>query len=240
MVDRLRREISIDPSFLDSTGRLGIPDTSDLFMDMAAEHSNLLGIGQNELGKTGGFWLTVKSMIRFYRRPGFGEHAVLETWPEAPDRRKCMRDYILTGEGGTLAAGKTEWAVLDFSTGRLRHVDTIYPEGLSISDDISMEDEFRRFDEDLADGELLGTYRVRSTDIDMGGHMNNVAYIRAFASMYSTEEWNALDITYLEVWYRAQCFEGETLTAKYRKRESCTEVSLFKEDGTCALQLRFS
>ncbi|MBR5045214.1 MAG: hypothetical protein IKX27_06310 [Oscillospiraceae bacterium] len=240
MTGEFSKEISIVPSLCDSSGKLGIPDTAALFMDIAAEHSDSLGIGQKDLNALGGFWLTVKTMLRFFRRPGFGEKATLTTWPEIPDKRRCLRDYVLASGGEVLCCGKTEWAVLDMTSGRLRHVDSIYPEGLELTDRSSISDPFTRFEDELTDGELLGRYTVRSTDIDLGGHMNNVAYLRAFASLFSSAEWNAADLQSVEIWYRAQCFEGEELAVYRKPKGNCTEASFIKSDGNCALQLRYS
>lgn len=239
MNSEFSKTISIVPSICDSSGRLGIPDAAALFMDIAAEHSNILGIGQNVLGAQGGFWLTVKTMLRFNRRPYFAEEVTLTTWPEIPDKRRCLRDYVISAGGDVLCCGKTEWAVLDIATGRLRHVDSLYPADLELTDRTSMDDPFTRFEDELPDGELLGRYTVRSTDIDLGGHMNNVAYLRAFSSLFSSDVWNRADIEFMEIWYRAQCFEGEELTVLQKKREDCTEASFIKEDGSCALQLRY-
>lgn len=227
------------PSRCDSTGRLGIPETAAMFMDIAAEHSNALGIGQNELAKSGGFWLTVKTMIRFFRRPAFAETVETVTWPEVPDRRKCLRDYTLSGDGGILACGKTEWAIIEPATGALKKVDDIYPAELELTSGSCMDDIFTRFEDRWDDAEEIGTYTVASTDVDMGHHMNNVAYIRAFASMFSTVQWNAMDISFIEVWYRAQCFEGEKLVLKRRRYEDRSEAAFVKEDGKTALLIRY-
>ncbi|MBP0969144.1 MAG: hypothetical protein J5744_03260 [Oscillospiraceae bacterium] len=239
MESKLTKAIRISPSMCDSSGRLGIPDTASLFMDIAAEHSDRLGIGQIKLKSEGGFWLTIKTIMRFYRKPGFSEEAELSTWPEYPEKRRCYRDYLLSGTDGPLAAGKTEWGILDMDTGRLRHLDSIYPAGLELSDISALSDEFVRFDEDMSADDILGTFIVRSTDIDLGNHMNNVAYIRAFASLFSSSDWNRMDIKFIEIWYRSQSLEGDVITARKRERGDCSEVSFFKEDGTCTAQIRY-
>ena len=120
METRCRREITILPSMCDGAGRLSIPDTFALFMDIAAEHANALGCGVYDMAEKGLYWLTVRTRVRFTRRPALMEKAVLTTWPEAPGRLRANRDYLLEGPGGILAAGKTEWAVLDQATGKLR------------------------------------------------------------------------------------------------------------------------
>ena len=239
MTDTYSKKMTVNASLCDSSGRLGIHNTADLFMDIAGEHARILGCSQPDLMKTGGFWLTVRSMFRFLRRPSLLEDIEVSTWPGIPETRRCFRDYLITGEGGVLAAGRTEWAVMDTETGRLRHLDGIYPDDIVLSDRKAMTEEFTRFGDSLESGEIIGTYTVRSTDIDLGHHMNNTAYIRAFETLFSADEWNEMDIKYLEVWYRSQCFEGETLTARRTVFPDRTEAGFFHEDGSCALQLRY-
>lgn len=239
MNDTYSRTMLNNASLCDSSGRLGIHNAADLFMDIAGEHARLLGCGQPDLMKTGGFWLTVRSMFRFYRRPSLLEEVEVSTWPGIPESRRCFRDYQISGEGGILAAGRTEWAVMDIATGRLRHLDGIYPEDLELTGRRAMSEEFVRFGTEIDSGEVIGAYTVQSTDIDLGHHMNNTAYLRAFESLFSSEEWNRMDLRYLEVWYRSQCFEGETLTARRAEFPDRTEAGFFHEDGTCALQLRY-
>ena len=239
MTDTYTRKQSIGASLCDSSGRLGIHNAADLFMDVAGDHACLLGCGQPDLMRTGGFWLTVRSMFRFFRRPSLLEETELSTWPEAPEARRCFRDYLLTGEDGVLAAGRTEWAVMDIAGGKLRHLDDLYPEDIVLSGKRAMTEEFTRFSSDLDQGEIIGTYTVRSTDIDLGQHMNNTAYLRAFESLFTAEKWNSMDLRFLEVWYRSQCFEGETFTARETVFPDRTEAGFFHADGTCALQLRY-
>ena len=239
MTDTYTKKQIIGASLCDSSGRLGIHNAADLFMDIAGEHADLLGCGQPYLVRTGGFWLTVRSMFRFHKRPSMLEETDISTWPEVPGTRRCYRDYLLTKDGETLVTGKTEWAIMDIASGRLRHIEGIYPEDMELSGKLSMTDEFVRFGEELDSGEIIGTYTLKSTDIDIGGHMNNTAYLRAFESLFPSKEWNSMDIRFLEVWYRSQCFEGETLTARRIVYPDRTEAGFFHEDGSCALQLRY-
>jgi acyl-ACP thioesterase len=65
---------------------------------------------------------------------------------------------------------------------------------------------------------------VRSTDIDLGGHMNNAAYVRALAALFSCGQWQDMEMRELEIAYRAPCFEGDTLC--WQKREDGSVLTL--------------
>ena len=51
MTNKLEKTFAIVPSQCDSTARLGIPNAFSLFMDIATEHADQLGIRQRENGR---------------------------------------------------------------------------------------------------------------------------------------------------------------------------------------------
>ena len=67
--------------------------------------------------------------------------------------------------------------------------------------------------------------------------MNNVAYIRAVLSAFSCSELESMNITSLEVAYRAQCYEGEVLSIRKRIVDNGMEIGVVKEDGKTATTL---
>lgn len=233
------REMTVLPSMCDADGLLGIPNAFALFMDLATEHAEVLGIGFRDLWPKGLFWLTARTKIRFYRRPRMVETVALRTWPETPERSRCNRDYRMERGGEVLIEGKTEWMVMNMKTGRLHPADSVFPEGLELLPDRVLPEPFLRMADDFCDAEDLGTYLVRSTDIDIGGHMNNAAYVRAIAGMFSTEAWRALAVREMEMAYRTPCYEGDALLLQRRRSEDTTELRLSRDGKTIALaQLR--
>ncbi len=239
MIDVYKKQIEIAPSLCDYSGHLSVPDVFGLFMDIATAHANSLGIGYAELAEKDLYWLTVKTKIRIVKRPFMNSSAELATWPEHPDRLFCTRDYTLSAGEELLACGKTEWGTINTKTGRLAPVAEIYPKELVISDAIALPDPFARFEHGF-DGELIGEYTVKSTDIDVGGHMNNVAYVRAFAGFFSTEEWTELDPSDIEIIFKNQCFEGDKLLFKKRIADGIMTVQAFLPDGKAAVQIVIS
>lgn len=239
MDNRFRKELVILPSRCDSSGRLGIPDTFALFMDIAAEHAQALGCGIRDLGERGLFWLTVRTRVRFARRPDMMEKAVLTSWPEAPGRLRSDRDYLLEGEGGLLAAGKTEWAVLEQSTGRLRPSKEVYDPELVFFPETVWEEPFSRMPDEPM--EEYARYAVRSVDMDLGAHMNNVAYLRSLAGTFSVPEWQDMQIRELEIAYRTPCHEGDVLIWQRRTQpDGSLILRAVREDEKTAVQARIT
>ena len=223
------------PSMADAGGRLGIPNTFGLFMDIASIHAGMLGSGVDDMARRGLFWLTVKTQIVFYDRPRVMERISARTWPESPGKIRCNRSYQLLRGDEVLVAGKTEWAVMDLRTKQLAPLTGVYPPALSFDLPSASVLPFARI-QDGGDGwQPFAEYRVRSTDIDVGGHMNNAAYVRALLGAFATEELKTLHIGRMDVIFRSPCFEGETLSLERRKSESGLDLRFVKDGGTALL-----
>lgn len=231
-----KKDFLITPSICDYSGYLSVADTFSVLQDLATESADALGVGFKGMAARNLFWLTAKTIVRFYRRPFMSDVVTLTTWPEHPEGLKCFRDYTVTCGDELLIAGKTLWAVYDTKTGGLHKVEEVYPEGLDLIDDIALTDDFSHVRPGFK-GEELGRYTIRSTDIDVGGHMNNAAYVHAFAGMFSVEEWKKMNYPIVEVHFKNQCFEGDTLTFSKTEENGILHAEAVREDGKTALQV---
>ena len=231
----LKTEYSADytilPSMCDSSARLGISHALDLFMDMGTLHSRVLGVGPADLFPKGLFWLTVRTKARFFRRPALLEDVTVHTWPIRSEGMRCLREYEIDHNGETLVSARTEWALLDTATGSLKPVDDIFPADLACPEKPVFDDPFARVDPDFSGAEALGIYRVRSTDIDLGRHMNNVAYARALLGLFSSERLRDMRVSGIELNFRSPCREGDELHFYIRSAEDSAEVGAFLPDG---------
>ncbi len=236
MKNRYEKNYTIGPSDCDHRSVLSIPAAFDIFMDMAAEHAENLGVGTKFMMETGNFWLTAKTRIHFIKRPHMMQNVILETWPHEPRGAQDIRDYrIKSVSGDVLVEGKTQWAVLNTKTGSLVKVGDIFPEGFTQYEETMLPEPFARISENVADCEEYASYKVRSVDIDLGGHMNNVAYVRALFGTFTSKELDALDIKDCEICYKQSCYEGDVL--KYYKRvlDDGMEVIVLNEDSRAVI-----
>lgn len=235
MGEKLTKEAIIPISLCDFDGVLGIPETFSMMMDLATEHAQSIDLGISSIGKKSLFWLAVRTRIRFIRRPKIEERVSLSTWPEKPQRLRNNRSYLVEKNGERLVEGKTEWAILNTETGRLVKGDDVYPKGLDFEPESVFDDPFERVKDSFEESEQFAQYTVRSTDIDLGGHMNNAAYPRALFSVFSTEERKAMKLSGIDVRFVSPSFEGETLLLYRHQNEEKTEYAMKKQDGTTVL-----
>lgn len=220
----------------DHSGHLGLDHACSLCMDLAGAHAALLGCGVAQLARQGRWWVAVKTLLRLERRPALGQLCQASTWPEPPGRVSSCRDYLLQCGDETLLRARTEWAVLD-GAGRLQAARELYAPELRFAPERALDRPFRRFPGTFPDPPFAD-YRVRSTDIDLAGHMNNAAYVRMLLGLFSTAELDAQPLRELELHYRAAAYEGETLLLRRRDTPEGLELEATKPAGEAVLLAR--
>ena len=230
----------IPVSGCDHRAKASVPYLAALFMDLATEHSEKMGIGRDAMEVSGTFWIAVRTKMKIHDLPYRMDEVTVSTWPEVPGRIRCNRYYTVTKNGKTMAEAKTEWAIIDLKSGRPQKLSVLYPEGMEHLTDVVCEEPFVRFDDDFADAEITDTYKVRSTDIDFGQHMNNVAYLRALFGSFSCEELNGMSVGEVEIAFKAQSYEGDVLTIRRRKSEGYTDYAMVRENGDISAVIRIS
>lgn len=233
-----QQDMYIPISLCDREGKLSLAGTFALFMDLAAVHAELLGLGARDMQARGLFWLTVKTKIRFLRRPRLMEKVTASTRPIAPEKVRSIREYRLEQAGALLIEGKTEWAVIDAATGRLRPMTDLFSSDLELAKTPSYPAPFARVNPDFSGERELGSFRVRSVDIDIGRHMNNAAYLQEIFGTMRSEELAGLPQGEIEIVFRTPCFEGEILRVLRRDTEDGCELAALKQDGTPAVLIR--
>ena len=231
-------DFTILPSVCDFDGMLSTADCFGLFMDAAAAHADALGVGIFAMQQRGLFWLTVRTKVHFLRRPRMLERVTVHTRPIAPEKVRSIREYRLMQGDELLAEGKTEWTVVETPAGKIHPMQDVFPTAVEMAAAPQYAAPFCRIDPKFDAAAHFADYTVRATDIDVGGHMNNVAYLRALFSLLPVEAQRALPRDTVEIAFRAPCFEGETLACCRRASEDAMEFGLVKPDGTVGALIR--
>ena len=228
------RKQTITPGLCDASGRLGCTDTFRLFQDVASEHAERMGLGGIAMQKRHAFWMTVRTRVHFYKRPWMMQEVDLTTWPMAPGKMRCDRCYRLLGGETLLAEGRTEWCVYDTQANAVRSTEGLFDPETVFSDALLLPDPYARFRHDFTDENRACTHVVQASDIDVGRHMNNVAYLRMLMDSFSVSEQEKLRITEMEILFCMPCFEGEKLDVLRRKTDSGYEFGVRRPDGRYA------
>ena len=229
------QNILIPPSACDYSGRLGYAGAFAVLMDLATEHAEHLGIGLAAMKAKNRFWVTVRIKIIFHERPAVSEAVRLITWPEKPGAVRCNRSYEIRRGDKLLIAGRTEWAVMNTEANAIAPAADLFPADLDYVSGSSVSEPFVRIPARFDGTEPFASYTVRSTDIDLGGHMNNAAYPRALFGAFSAKELEAMQARSIDLIFRAPCYEGEKLDFYKKESEGVTDLRIARGDETVLL-----
>ena len=229
------QNILIPPSACDYSGRLGYAGAFAVLMDLATEHAEHLGIGLAAMKAKNRFWVTVRTKIIFHERPAVSEAVRLITWPEKPGAVRCNRSYEIRRGDKLLIAGRTEWAVMNTEANAIAPAADLFPADLDYVSGSSVSEPFVRIPARFDGTEPFASYTVRSTDIDLGGHMNNAAYPRALFGAFSAKELEAMQARSIDLIFRAPCYEGEKLDFYKKEGEGLTDLRIARGDETVLL-----
>ena len=226
----------VGASMCDSTGRLGLSNCFALFQDVASEHAEEVGVGFAAMRARGSFWLTVRTRVRFYRRPELMEPVEASTWAHAPGAMRVDRFYRLRAGEEMLAEGRTEWCIYDVEKGTVRPMAEagFDPEHIDFCEETVLPAPYARFRHDFAEADRVRVHEVQPSDVDLGRHMNNVAYLRLLTDSFSMEELERMDVEEMEILFCLPCFEGQALDVMRRKTEWGWEFGVRRPDGRYA------
>ncbi len=228
--------VVVTPDYCDAAGRLSPQAALTIFQGLAARHAEELGVGGAAMARRGEFWLTVHCRVDLLRPARLMEELTAATWPEpcAADALRCFRGYSLARGGETVALGRTQWAVLGPGGRVVPFGQSGFPADFPYPDRTGLTGEPARFPDDFAPEDLVMTYTVRPTDIDLGRHMNNVAYVRLLLDCFSASKLAEGSIASVEVHYAAPCLEGETLQVFRRQEGDTVRLAVKKAQGRAA------
>lgn len=222
-------KFNITAEYSDYTVRLGNYQFFYLLQNAMISGFDAQGVGNRGLKeKNNAYWAVTKTKLKVYRKPHWDEEVVVKAKSNDDGRiRVNVITEILSSENELLALGTQELCILDCDTHRVKRLtDTCLP--LAENNDIKGMD-FEKF---IIPETVVNTYEhtVRSQDIDMSRHVNNIEYIRMAMNLFTVDELCARDPSVMEVHYIGECREGEKLICNRADADNESYIYITKDD----------
>ena len=237
LIFETEREIS--SAFIDSSVRMGVAQSVLLVQDNLTESFNAMdcdGVIYRE--KFNAFWVFTKTKVHFERRPDWREIITARTFPiDNLGMRTHVNTQFLDKKGNTLLVANQEACVLSLENHRpLKITNLPYPK--ENFPEAVFNEPFERFPSDFSDNEFVFEQQIRSSQIDMSHHMNNIEYIKLALCVFSDDFLQSHEITDLEVHYTGESKEGQILKV-YKKEDSEVPGKVYihiKENDRCVFE----
>lgn len=205
----------------------------EAFQEAATIHFEEIGYGIKKRTSDSPAVIILNSKVNIIKKPKWNDTFTVRTWCNELNRIYCYRNFeIIDSKGNIIATGMNKLVLMDLSKRRIMRIDE------KIKNDIELEDKFL-YDNEIKEIEIPNTLGkeeiqiIRNRDIDINGHVNNVAFVEIALNALSREQYKKLDKMNLEVHYKKECKNQDTLkTVLYEENNEYTIVLKSSESDT--------
>ncbi len=208
---RYKKQFTVTSGNIDEGSHLTVKAAMQLFQDMVTEQTKILKTDNYTLkDKYNAFWVVAKEKIVIDRMPFFNERFTMEVFPSKPSSRFATWNCIaLDSDEEPLWQMKGEICILDFEKQNIMRIkSTCFPMDLDFPEPLEFELDKINIPEN---GEYIYTHKVRSSDIDMSHHTNNVKYNTMAINVFTCAELANMKIQDYQIIFISQSHEGDEL-----------------------------
>jgi len=224
----------------DRYGRIQPVSVLDLFQDAATLQAEDMGIGRDDMLKTGVFWVIVRMKYEIVQQPRHFQKVSVRTWPHTPTSFSFLRDFHMRDEDGNLLIkASSEWVLMNLESRRFERMKDHYDGPYDFVEERSFSEKPRKiatFDEG---NRPVCTIAPSYSDIDLNGHVNNARYLGFVVNALNPGPEGALRT--LQIDYRHEVMPDAPLTVHTLVEGKTVKSKGVREDGNtafiCAIEL---
>lgn len=179
--------------------------------DLATLHAAAGGISRNVLvEKYNAFWMLARTWYHLDRPVYAGQTLHVRTSHRGAGGAVVYRDFDLSVDGQMVGEAVTAWVVATLDTRTMLRPAHIAELVASPVPDVTKKKNLGHI-KTPADLKLMETRRVRYSDTDVNGHMNNTRYADVACDAVAYENMTGQFVSDLRVNYVRECFAGQEL-----------------------------
>ena len=165
---------------IDRSDRLKLSAMFQYFQEAAISHAENIGVGREDLARTGMVWIISRMSVLVVRRPKYCETVTVKSWPRGSEKLFAVRNYEIRDKDDIpVVSARSAWLVVDIEKRR-----PIRPN--SITDNMPLNEGLDVFFPDAVSLPVTASLkecgclqkamerRALYTDIDYNEHVNNI------------------------------------------------------------------
>ena len=213
---------------------LKLPSFFRMMQDIATEHAEVLDIGKANTLDKGLYWVITRIEIEIIKMPKYLQTVTLRTHP-GDDLRFIFPRYFtcLDEKGEVLIKASSTWMVLN----REKHNVCLNPFNGKKLPPEHYEGELPLPNKVVVDSDisLIENRKVRYSDIDLNGHLNNTKYIDYIIDLHDSDFYKKHQISHFLINYEKEMKDNNVL-ALYRNH-SLNEYIKGEIDGATSFEV---
>lgn len=204
-----------------------------IMQETAVLHSEYIGYGLLNMEEKEKAWMVLDWEIKVIERPLYNTKVKAQTWGRRIDRLSAYRDFKLEDEeGNTIAIATSKWVFVDIQkrkptriTEDIKNLFEIEPDKKVLDKGLEKikRDDYN-FDKEYKE------YKVERRDIDINGHMNNLAYIDMAYEILPEEVYQNKVFNNIRITYKKEIVYGESIEYYYAEQGNKSIIEARKKD----------
>ena len=227
--------------YADSDGLIGLRGVMHYCQIIHTWHFHTIDKGNDVLPQRyGAGWVYTRYHVILNRKIDYSGPLTLRAWLEPYRQPVLINENVEILQGGSLAAcAKLESCVFSLTRQRPVRLSAVeFPE--DFAEDIPNAIPDFLGTEKTAEGTSERYVRtVRTSDLDVNGHMNNLRYIEMFRDAHDSAFWQAFPAREMEICFLTQCREGEAISVRSRTEADRVHMAALHADGRLAAVASF-
>lgn len=198
--------------------------------DAAISHSEAVGKGVKDLKSKNQAWILNQWQLQMIRYPVLGEKVLLETWSAGFERFYGTRDFLVRDKDQEIIGRATSlWVFYNTESKRPSRIPSDFQEAYGV-------EALRAIKEPL--GQLLTgesvqeenqqIFKVRRSDIDTNGHVNNANYLQWMLEAVPEDVYENRHLAALEITYKKATTYGNSICSKCYLSSRTHKATVYK------------
>jgi len=181
-------------------------------------HSNIIELDHKTMQeKSNAFWVITKLKVKLNKSVSSGETIKVATWTQPLSTIRAIRDFKIKQKNCVIAKACAEWCCLDLNTRRIRKLSTIQYPNLEMVEKGTSNLTFNNLNQEYSSNNYAYSRTIRSSDIDINNHTNNLKYNTIAIDAFSVEELKTFEIKEYEIHFVNESKEGDVINV-YKKK----------------------
>lgn len=207
-----KEKFQIDETHVDFSLSVPIYEQIKMFEVATFKHSTIMGLDyESMINKANAFWVVTKMKAICCSPISVGDNISVTTWTHELGTIRALRDCVIRNKNMVKTKFVSEWCCLDSETRKLKRMSLIpYPE-MEMEKNKYVKTSFSNVRVEVSQSDYVYTKLIRSTDIDMNNHTNNLKYSQMAFDVFSVEELKSFVIKEYEIYFVNESHEGDQI-----------------------------
>jgi acyl-ACP thioesterase len=219
---------------IDRSDRLTMDAVFQMFQEAAISHAENLGVGREDMARTGQVWILSRMSVQIDRRPGYGEAVTVRSWPRGGEKLFALRDFdVLDAANSPVVRARSGWIILDKEKRRPLRPKSVM-DALPLNNGLDALPSGAAELEERANLKKVMDRKALYSDVDYNGHVNNVKYIQWIEDALASQHLEKAGQMRLDINYLTEVLPGENIalwTAPFTEQPAKLPADQTKPDA---------